>query len=126
MSKKKQSSSFQGLEKIFHEPKRLSIVSTVCASSEGLLFTDLKARCDLTDGNLNRHLKVLQDAKVVKIQKTFVDDKPRTTILITQKGLDRFHEYLAALSQVLEQAQESIPKSTSKRPALPLGKLARA
>ena len=43
------------LERIFHEPNRLAIMSTLCAADEGLAFTDLRDACGLTDGNLNRH-----------------------------------------------------------------------
>lgn len=99
------------LEKLFHEPNRLSIMSAVCAADKGLSFNDLKAACDLTDGNLNRHLKVLEEAGAVKIQKSFVNSKPRTTISISERGLKRFSEYLAALSEVLDKARRTMPAS---------------
>jgi len=103
------SNPFEALEKIFHEPNRLSIMSALCAADKGLSFTELKKECDLTDGNLNRHLKALQEAKAIKIQKAFVDDKPKTTVSISKKGLDRFNEYLAALSEVLAAAKKAMP-----------------
>ena len=112
---------FEALERVFHEPNRLAIVSAVCAAPRGLAFTDLRDACRLTDGNLNRHLKVLEDAGVVAIRKTFVDDKPRTTIDLTRAGLDRFNEYLAALSGVLEQAAAALPVER-RRAVLPAGR----
>ena len=75
---------YDALERIFHEPNRLAIMSAVCAAKDGLSFPDLKAECELTDGNLNRHLKVLQDAGAVKIHKAFVKDKPRTTVRLSE------------------------------------------
>ncbi len=104
------SNPFQALEKIFHEPSRLAIMSALCAAPDGLTFTELKAECSLTDGNLNRHLKVLRESKVVRIQKAFVDDKPRTTVFISAKGLDRFNDYLEALSDVMKQTRAALPK----------------
>ena len=67
---------FDALERIFHEPSRLAIMSELCGAGKGQSFSDLKAACGLTDGNLNRHLKVLQDAGVVKVTKKFVGVKP--------------------------------------------------
>lgn len=116
---------FQALEKIFHEPNRLAIMSALCAADKGLTFSELKAECALTDGNLNRHLKVLKESKVIRIAKAFVADKPRTTVFITAKGLDRFNEYLEALASVIEQAREALPAS-KKTGVLPVGKRALA
>ncbi|OGV67085.1 MAG: hypothetical protein A2498_01735 [Lentisphaerae bacterium RIFOXYC12_FULL_60_16] len=109
------------LEKLFHEPNRLAILSALCAADKGMTFNELRDGCNLTDGNLNRHLAVLRDADVVRIDKTFVDDKPRTTVSITRKGLDRFQEYLAALQTVLQAAQKAIP--VEKKAMVPSGVL---
>jgi DNA-binding transcriptional ArsR family regulator len=100
---------YDALERIFHEPNRLSIMSAVCAADSGITFSELKATCGLTDGNLNRHLKVLAQAGAVKIDKAFVDGKPRTTVTISKKGLDQFNRYLAALSEVLKEAKRAMP-----------------
>jgi DNA-binding transcriptional ArsR family regulator len=103
---------FQALEKIFHEPNRLAIMSSLCAAADGLTFSQLKEECDLTDGNLNRHLKVLKESKAVRIDKRFVKDKPRTTVYITQTGLARFNDYLDALAAVMKQTRATLPKKT--------------
>ena len=109
----KEENPFQALEKIFHEPSRLAIMSALCTATDGATFTDLKAECGLTDGNLNRHLKVLKESKAVRVKKAFVDDKPRTTVYITAKGLDRFNDYLEALADVMKQARKALPKDRS-------------
>jgi len=100
------------LEKIFHEPNRLSIMSALCAAETGMSFPELKEACNLTDGNLNRHLKVLSEHSAVRIKKKFVDDRPRTTVTLTASGLARFQEYLAALEQVLVSARAALDTST--------------
>lgn len=102
------------LERIFHEPNRLAIMSVLCGSRKGISFTDLKDACRLTDGNLNRHLKVLEEADAVRIEKSFVDSKPRTTVHLSETGRKRFSEYLDALSEVVEKARQALP---SRRPA---------
>jgi DNA-binding transcriptional ArsR family regulator len=93
------------LERLFHEPNRMAILSTLCAATGPMSFTDLKSASGLTDGNLSRHLKALQEAGIVRVKKTFVGVKPRTTVSLTEKGLKRFDEYLVALSEVLKRAK---------------------
>ena len=119
--KKDANNLVEALEKIFHEPNRLAIMSTLCAAEKGMSFRDLKEECNLTDGNLNRHLKVLIEAGAVTMEKTFVDDKPRTTVKISSTGLDRFSEYLVALSGVLVAAQRRLPAEKKEYVVIPQG-----
>ena len=96
------------IERVFHEPNRMAILSVLCASREGVSFTELRDRCGLTDGNLNRHIKALEKAGAVRCTKTFVNDKPRTTVALTASGSKRFQAYLDALSDVLKQAKAAM------------------
>ena len=105
------------LERIFHEPNRMAILSALCAANTPLSFTELKSMSGLTDGNLSRHLKALEDASVIRISKTFVGVKPRTTVALTDKGLKRFEEYLSALSDVLKKAKQAIATDRQRSPA---------
>lgn len=99
---------FSSLEKTFHEPNRLAIMSAVCGGgADGVTFNELKEECDLTDGNLSRHLKTLEEAGVVRIKKEFVGVKPRTTIFPTDAGVGAFIEYLNTLEDVLETAAKA-------------------
>jgi DNA-binding transcriptional ArsR family regulator len=102
------------LERIFHEPNRLAIMSALCGSRKGISFTELKDACHLTDGNLNRHLKVLEESDAVRIEKTFIDAKPRTTIFLSETGWKRFSEYLDALAGIVEKAKQALP---ARKPA---------
>lgn len=106
------------LERIFHEPSRMAIMSALCAADGGLTFNELKEACGLTDGNLSRHLKALDEAGAVRIEKAFVGVKPRTTVRLTSVGLDRFREYLDALEDVLEKARQALP--APRKTTLPL------
>lgn len=107
--------SVDALERVFHEPNRLAILSTLCAADDAISFTELRDQCGLTDGNLNRHLKSLEDAGIIKVKKSFVDRKPRTTVTITSRGLDRFQAYIDALGAALKHAKQSIPQTRSER-----------
>ncbi len=110
------SAPFDALEKIFHEPNRLAIMSALCAAEKGLTFSSLREQCGLTDGNLNRHLKVLEEAEAIRIRKAFVQNKPQTTVSISKTGLSRFEDYLVALQQVLATAQQGL-QAESRQPA---------
>ena len=99
---------YEQLHRVFHEPSRLAIMSAVAQEGSGVKFRELRDECKLTDGNLNRHLKTLEEAGAVKIKKKFVDSKPQTTIHITRSGQDSFLEYLQALQNVLMNAAESL------------------
>ena len=89
------------LERIFHEPGRLTIMSNLLGAPNGLTFSQLKDACDLTDGNLSRHLKALEKAKAVIIKKRFVKNRPQTTVALSKRGQADFMAYLQALEAVL-------------------------
>ncbi len=103
------------LDRVFHEPNRLAILSALCASDEPVAFTVLRDTCDLTDGNLNRHLKALEDDGIVAIRKAFVDRKPRTTIALTTRGLARFQAYIDTLGATLKQVRRHLPDPAPSR-----------
>jgi len=89
-------------------------------------FGELKEACGLTDGNLNRHLKVLQDAGAIVVKKAFVNSKPRTTVVLSKTGLERFEEYLVALSEVLEAARSAVPAGEHNDVPVAAGKMVEA
>ena len=45
-----------------HEKARLGILTSLITRPEGVLFTELKKLCSLSDGNLSRHLQALEEA----------------------------------------------------------------
>ena len=62
-------SLYASLKRAFHEPNRLAILSQLSGVSEGVIFNDLRDQCGLTDGNLSRHLKVLEEEGAVVASK---------------------------------------------------------
>lgn len=64
-------------------------------------FSSLGKLLKLTDGNLGAHLQTLEQAGYIKVEKTFVDRKPRTRVSLTVKGRYEFEEHVAALKQIL-------------------------
>ena len=100
--------AYEGLDRVIHEKARLSVLTSLVAHPKGLLFGDLKQLCGLTDGNLSRHLQVLQEAKLVAITKRFEHNRPQTTCRITPEGRRRYLDYLATLEQVVRDAANAV------------------
>jgi DNA-binding HxlR family transcriptional regulator len=96
--------AYEGLERVIHEKARLGILASLATHAEGLGFADLKQYCALTDGNLNRHLQVLQDAGLVEVRKQSTGSRPQIHCLLTPLGRRRFEEYIGVLEQVVEDA----------------------
>jgi DNA-binding MarR family transcriptional regulator len=96
--------AYEGLDRVIHERARLSVLTSLVSNPKGLLFNDLKQLCSLTDGNLSRHLSVLEAEKVVAIEKGHDGSRPQTICRITPAGRKRYLEYLATLEQVLKDA----------------------
>src|SRR5215467_9134738 len=96
--------AYDGLDRVIHEKARLSVLTSLAAHPKGLVFGDLKAMCGLTDGNLSRHLQVLQEAGLVAIEKGYDHNRPQTIARITPDGRQRYLDYLAVLEQVVRDA----------------------
>jgi DNA-binding MarR family transcriptional regulator len=96
--------AYEGLERVIHEKARLSIMTSLAAHPTGLLFNDLKECCALTDGNLSRHLQVLNEAGLVEVWKGFQNNRPQTLCRITEEGRKRFVEYVNVLESVVADA----------------------
>ena len=110
--------AYDGLDRVIHERARLGVLTSLVAYPKGLPFGDLKQLCALTDGNLSRHLQVLQAAKLVDISKGFDGKRPQTLCRITPQGRKRYLDYLAVLEQVIldaAAAMEADPDSKSTR-----------
>lgn len=96
--------AYEGLDRVIHERARLSVLTSLITNPKGLPFNDLKQLCALTDGNLSRHLSVLERAKMVEIIRGHDRNRPQTICRITASGRKRYLDYLATLEQVVRDA----------------------
>jgi DNA-binding transcriptional ArsR family regulator len=96
--------AYLGLERLLHERSRLGILSSLASHPEGLLFGDLKALVALTDGNLSRQIQILQEEKLIDVEKKFVNNRPQTRCFMTEDGKKRFWEYIEELERVVRDA----------------------
>jgi DNA-binding MarR family transcriptional regulator len=114
--------SFDGLDRVMHEKARLGLLTSLMSHPNGLAFGDLKQLCGLTDGNLSRHLLVLQEAGLVEISKGYERNRPHTTCRLTKAGRKRFLDYLAVLEKLVRDAakvarEQDSPSSPRLGPA---------
>lgn len=109
--------AYQGLERSMHEKARLGILTSLLTHREGLSFNDLKQLCELTDGNLSRHLEVLQEDGLITQQKQTGSGRSMTICQLSPAGRKRFLEYLEALQRVITDASEAAkaPSSAASR-----------
>jgi DNA-binding transcriptional ArsR family regulator len=96
--------AYEGLDRVIHEKARLGLLTSLAGHPKGLSFADLKQLCGLTDGNLSRHLQVLQEAGLVEISEKFEGVRPLTTCRMTPEGRERFLDYLSVLEKVVRDA----------------------
>lgn len=106
--------AYEGLERVMHEKARLGIMTSLATHPEGLLFNELKELCSLTDGNLSRHIQVLQEAGLVEVWKRFQDRRPQTLCRLSLEGKKRFFAYLEEMERVLKDAQ-AVQKGKAKK-----------
>jgi DNA-binding transcriptional ArsR family regulator len=113
--------AFEGLERVIHEKARLGILTSLAARPDGLVFNDLKDLCDLTDGNLSRHLAVLQEAGLVELWKGGKGRRPQTLCRLSDDGRRRFVAYVQVLERVVADAAEAAKVGRARRRGDPDG-----
>lgn len=107
--------AYLGLDRVIHERARLGALTSLAAHPGGLRFSDLKQLCGLTDGNLSRHMQVLQEAGLVEISKSFKRNRPQTVCSLTAEGKERYVEYLTVLEQVVRDAALAVKTRHARR-----------
>ena len=91
---------FKDLDPILHSQLRLSIVSILITVEEAD-FTFIKETTKAASGNISIQIKNLQDAGYVKVEKTFKNNYPNTTVSITSKGIKAFDDYVKNLKKYI-------------------------
>ncbi len=90
------------INKIIHERVRLLIVTHLASSEKpSVSFNELQTTLELTSGNLSTQLKKLKQAGYITIRKTFKDNKPYTTMMITEKGRLHLNDYIKEMEKII-------------------------
>jgi DNA-binding MarR family transcriptional regulator len=88
------------IDEVIHGRLRLGIMAYLSTAGSAD-FNALKTRLLATDGNLSVHLRKLEDAGYVAIDKQFVSRKPLTTVTLTEGGRTAFIRYLDAMARLV-------------------------
>ena len=96
------------IDNVIHQPTRLRIMASLVTlrSGEQLDFTWLRDLFELSDGNLGAHLRRLEDARYIEVEKTFIGRKPKTFISTTDRGRAAFKEHVNALQDMVKIAEQ--------------------
>ena len=88
------------IDEVIHGRMRLGIM-VYLSDADSADFTELKTVLEATQGNLSVHLKKLEEAGFVAIDKSFRDNKPLTRVSITRDGRKAFSAYLDAIGSLI-------------------------
>lgn len=87
--------------KTFESKARLGIMSVLMVN-ESVNFNSLKELLNLTDGNLATHVKALEEAGYLTVQKEFIGRKPNTVYMVTTDGKKAFEDHLSVLEAFIK------------------------
>jgi predicted ArsR family transcriptional regulator len=88
------------LDPVLHQPIRTRIVAFLVARGEAT-FTELKQALDITDGNLEAHMKKLKASGYITTHKQSGNGRPQTLYAVTSSGQAAFKKYIQSLQKLL-------------------------
>lgn len=91
----------KNINKAFESRARLGIMSVLMVEEE-VDFSFLKETLQLTDGNLSSHLRALEDANHLRVEKHFIGRRPNTRYIATPEGRNAFKSHLDALERLIQ------------------------
>lgn len=90
----------ENINKLFDHRIRLGIMSILMVNDDAD-FNRLKELLDITDGNLASHIKALENAAYILVEKQFIDRKPNTRYSLTKLGKMEFKKHIEALEKLI-------------------------
>ena len=88
------------IDEVIHGRVRLGVMAFL-SGVEAAQFNELKAKLQVTDGNLSVHLRKLEDAGFIAASKRFEGKKPLTEVRMTPQGRAAFIAYLDAMARLV-------------------------
>jgi DNA-binding MarR family transcriptional regulator len=92
------------IDETIHAKARLGIMSLLMVHDE-CDFGFLRGELQLTEGNLGNHIRVLEEAEYIQVNKTFVGKRPKTICSPTTLGRDMFQQYIEGLEKIIRLAR---------------------
>ncbi|HZF90260.1 transcriptional regulator [Streptomyces sp.] len=98
----------QALDDTVHQRVRLGVL-TIAREADRVDFGFLKKQLAVTDGNLSRHLKVLEDSGLITVEKGYAGRRPRTWVTLTREGAQALDTELRALRALVQRLEAPRP-----------------
>jgi DNA-binding MarR family transcriptional regulator len=90
----------ENFNKAFESRVRLGIMSALVVNSS-MDFISLRDTLEVTDGNLASHLRALEEAGYISMEKSFINRKPNTKYSVTEEGMENFRRHIKALEDLI-------------------------
>lgn len=94
----------EDIDEVIHGRVRLGVMAYL-SSAGAAEFNELKRRLQVSDGNLSVHLRKLEEAGYVAVEKSFVGRKPMTRVSLAEPGRAAFVAYLDAIGKLVDSAR---------------------
>ena len=88
------------LDPLLHQPLRTQLAAFLAGAGEAT-FAELKRQLEVSDGNLDSHLKKLIAAEYVSVRKDDSAARIQTCYALTDSGRIALQNYIAALQKLL-------------------------
>ncbi|WP_225827604.1 winged helix-turn-helix domain-containing protein [Streptomyces naphthomycinicus] len=98
----------RALDDTVHQRVRLGVL-TVAREADRVEFGFLKKQLAVTDGNLSRHLKVLEESGMITVEKGYAGRRPRTWVTLTREGGQALDAELRALRALVRRLEDPRP-----------------
>ena len=92
------------LDPVIHAAARLRITAALATldTGESISFPRLQELLDMTAGNLSTHVRKLEEAAYVEVEKTHRGRTPVTYLSLTRSGRRAFEDYTDSLRSILD------------------------
>ncbi|MCE5315580.1 MAG: transcriptional regulator [Armatimonadota bacterium] len=91
---------YRELDPILESRMRVGILALLL-NGDSVDFVHMRDRMQATDGNLARHLRRLEEADYVKMEKSFIGRRPCTSYVITDKGREALRNHVKTLGDLI-------------------------
>lgn len=92
--------AIEGLDAIAHGRVRLGVLAFLSGQGVGD-FTELARELGVANSLLSSHLRRLEEAGYVALERGFLGRRPRTRVRLTPTGAEAWTAHLAALERIV-------------------------
>ncbi len=92
------------IDDVIHGRLRLGVMAYLSTASPAI-FGELRDKVGATDGNLSTHLRKLEEAGYVLVEKLFVGRRPQTRVHLTDAGRAAWTAWIARMEALLKAAE---------------------